>query len=1083
LIVREVYPGVKIVTRGLDPKTNIQMTTLKRILLGIGILIVLLVGAAAAVPFLFKDQLLAKAKTIINEQVNAEVEFSDVSLSLFRHFPDISFGMDDLTVQGIDTFRGVTLAKAKRLDLTLDLLSVIRSAEPIRLQAIDLHEPVLDVRVLENGQANYDIAKATGSSPAESQGGGSDFRLQLDRYTIHDGQLSYVDAPMNLDLLVEGLQHTGRGDLTLTVYDLDTKTEIDRIDLDYGNIAYLDRASADLDAILSIDQGQQKYTLKDNNLTVNALSLVGNGFVQLKQDDIIMDLDINAPSNDFKEVLSLVPGAYLEGYEDVKASGQFKLNAQIKGIYNAANEQIPSFAAQLEVDGASVQYPDLPLGIDQIAANARINSPSSDLDRMTVDIPTFNLRIGDNPLRGRFSLSNPISNPTVDTEIKGILDLAELNQAFPMEGMEQFSGRINADLTANTSMNEIDGGNYEAVDMQGALAVQDIRVKTGTYPLVSIDAASLDFTPRFVAVENLDMTLGESDIKANGRVDNILAYFSPEKTMTGQLQVRSNYFNANEWIPGGTGETSGTSGTGGTQGTGEIFDRFDFALDAEVDRIEYEDYILENTVARGSFSPSRLAVTNAATQIGDSDFSASGSVDNVFGYLFDGETLGGNMVIRSNRLDLNPFMTAYQGTSEPQATPASNTGGESYGVLLIPDNIGMRIRAEVGELIYTNMNLRNISGVLEVADKAVALRNLTGQTFGGQLALDGMYDTSDPEEPAFSVAYAMEQMQFQEAFSALNTFQALAPVGRFIEGLFTTRLALEGTLGENMMPKLSTLDAKGYLETINGVLKSYAPLQRLGSTLNIEELKSNLQLENTKNWLEINNGMVEVKPFDVNLADIPMTIGGTHGLNRQMAYEIKAAIPRAKLENNKLGAAASEGLKKLQAEASKLGLPFEQSETVNVMIALTGSLTDPKLKVNLLGLDGDESAGGFVAGATEQLKQEAKEQIEAGKEQVKEEADKILDSVQTRAREEASKLADQAKQEASKAVDSLLQEQAKKVLDQTGTKTEVDNLKKELEKFNPFKKKKDPEPAKKEDPKKEESKTETKTDTTKKKNN
>jgi vacuolar-type H+-ATPase subunit H len=1064
------------------------MTTFKRILIGLGILIVLLIGAAAAIPVLFKDQLLAKAKTIINEQVNAEVEFSDVSLSLFRHFPDISFGMDDLTVNGIDTFRGVTLAKARRLDLTLDLLSVIRSAEPIRLQAIDLHEPVLDVRVLPNGQANYDIAKPTGASPGETPSGGGDFRLQLDRYTIHNGQLSYLDAPMKLDLLVEGLQHTGRGDLTLTVYDLDTKTTIERIDLDYANIPYLDRATADLDAILSIDQGQQKYTLKDNDLTVNALSLVGNGFVQLKQDDIIMDLDINAPSNDFKEVLSLVPGAYLEGYEDVKASGQFKLNAQIKGIYNAAKEQIPSFAAQLEVDGASVQYPDLPLGIDQIAANAKINSPSSDLDRLTVDIPTFNLRIGDNPLRGRFSLATPMSNPTVDTELKGVLDLAQLSKAFPMEGMEQLSGRINADIAANTSMNEIDGGNYEAVDMQGALSVQDIRVKTGPYPLVSVDAASLDFTPRFVAVENLDMTLGESDIKANGRVDNILAYFSPEKTMTGQLQVRSSYFNANEWVPSGSGGTGGTAeseGTGGTGGTAEsegIFDRFDFALDAEVDRIEYENYVLENTVARGSFSPSRLAVTNAATRIGDSDFRASGSVDNVFGYLFDGETLGGDMVIRSNKLDLNPFMTAYQGTPEPQATPATNTG-ESYGVLLIPDNIGMRIRAEVGELIYTNMNLRNLSGVLEVADKAVALRDLTAQAFGGQMALDGMYDTSDPDEPSYSVAYAMEQMQFQEAFTTLNTFQAMAPIGRFIEGLFTTRLALEGTLGENMTPKLNTLNAKGYLETIDGVLKSYTPLQKLGSTLNIEELKSNLRLENTKNWLEITNGMVEVKPFDVNLADIPMTIGGTHGLNRQMAYEIKAAIPRTKLENNAIGSATSEGLRKLQAEASKLGLPFEQSETVNVMIALTGSLTDPKVKVNLLGLDGDESAGGFVAGATEQLKEEAKDQIDAGKEQVKEEAGKILDSLQTRAREEAGKLADQAKEEASKAVDSLLQEQAKKVLDQTGTKTEVDNLKKELEKFNPFKKKKTPEPAKKEDPKKEESKTETKPDTTKKKKN
>ena len=91
------------------------MKAIKRIFLGLLIVIVLLVGALAAVPYLFKDQLIAKTKTIINQNVNAEVDFGAVGLSVFRHFPDLTLSLNEFSVKGIDEFQDVHLARADEL--------------------------------------------------------------------------------------------------------------------------------------------------------------------------------------------------------------------------------------------------------------------------------------------------------------------------------------------------------------------------------------------------------------------------------------------------------------------------------------------------------------------------------------------------------------------------------------------------------------------------------------------------------------------------------------------------------------------------------------------------------------------------------------------------------------------------------------------------------------------------------------------------------------------------------------------------------------------------------------------------------
>lgn len=130
------------------------MKIVKRFFLALLILIVLLVGSAIALPYIFKDKLVALAKEEINKNVLARVDFQDVSLSLLRSFPNFSMELSDYSVSGINEFEGITLAAGKSAGFTLDLMSVISSTRPVEILSVTLTEPDVHVVVLPDGRAN-----------------------------------------------------------------------------------------------------------------------------------------------------------------------------------------------------------------------------------------------------------------------------------------------------------------------------------------------------------------------------------------------------------------------------------------------------------------------------------------------------------------------------------------------------------------------------------------------------------------------------------------------------------------------------------------------------------------------------------------------------------------------------------------------------------------------------------------------------------------------------------------------------------------------------------------------------------------
>ncbi|HFC00179.1 MAG TPA: AsmA family protein, partial [Phaeodactylibacter sp.] len=656
----------------------------KRLFIFIIVLVILVIGAAIAIPYFFKDEILEKIKQEANATLNAKVDFEDVNLSLLRSFPDFSFEMKNLKMEGVDAFEGVPLVEAEDIDFTLDLMSVIKSDRPIEVQSVTLTKPNVNILILKNGVANYDIVKPSNGNTADTESSGEyDFLIQLKKYTIEDGNFVYDDRAGNIFLELKNLNHTGKGDFTQDVFDLVTKTSISALTAKSGGITYLKKANANLDATFNIDMINSKYTLADNDLKINAMNLLADGWVQLENnDDIKIDFTFNAPKNDFKHLLSLIPSAFTQDFSNVKTGGQMAFNGYVKGTYNGEKERLPAFKIDLDVSNGSFQYPDLPMGMNNIFTKVNIESPSSNLDKMKIDIPDFKLALGGKPFEGRFKLRTPISDPDIDTKVKGTIDLADINKAFPLDGVTQLSGIIDADVVAKTRLSTIEKGDYESANINGDASVKNLVYVADGLPKIIIKESQMTFTPQKAIVKNFDAKLGKSDLQAHGNIDNILAYFSPKKTMTGDLVIRSEYFNVTEWMGEEEAASAATPAPNTAAAETEIFDRFKFKIDAKIGKIDYDVYQLLHSSTTGTFSSNELIINDFQTNLGKSDLSGKGKLTNIFNYVFKNETLGGDLAIRSDFFDLNPFME--EDNSVKTKTIAYNET-ENLEPLLIPD--------------------------------------------------------------------------------------------------------------------------------------------------------------------------------------------------------------------------------------------------------------------------------------------------------------------------------------------------------------------------------------------------------------
>lgn len=835
----------------------------------VAVLLLLLV----AIPFMFSGRISERLQAEASDRVNARVAWSSAGLSLLRSFPNLSLRLENLSVTGVGPFEGDTLVATRRFGLVLDLGSVVRNlrrGDPLVVRQLELDRPVARLLVLEDGTANWDIMREQADA-ADTSGGMS---LSLKRVAVNDGDIRFENRQSGLFATLAGLNHTLAGDLTQDVVDLRTRTDVERASVRFAGVPYLSDTKVELEADVNANMSESRFTFTDDRLRLNNLVLAFDGSVAAGGENTVLDLNFSAPSTDFGDILSLVPAIYASDFESLQTTGSMSVSGRVNGEYGPT--AFPSLAIEAKVENGTFRYPDLPLPARDIFLDLAVTNPGGDVDSTVVNVSRFHVQLGERPLDATFVMRTPVSDPDVDLRLQGSVDLADVGRTVKLEGVEELTGLVAADLAMRTRRSWVDAGQYDRISARGSLDARSIALRSAALPhAVNLDSLLLRFTPQHAELTAASGRVGNSDFRATGQLDNLLGFALHDQELRGRATVTSRHFDLNEW--------------------------------------------------------------------------------------------------RSDE--------------------------ETTEVVPVPPNVDFALDARVDSITFGTLGMTNARGGLRVKDQRVTLDGFRMNMFGGAMVASGFYETTDIASPTFDVDLAIEQLDIPTAFQAFTTVQALAPIARYAAGTFSANLDLMGTLGPDTSPLLDALTGRGEFQTGRLVVEGFPALVRLSELLSLDQLR-NPALDAVRSSFEIMDGRLHIRPFDVNLGPLALTVSGSNGIDQSLDYDLALAVP-----SSMLGSAASNAISQLASRAGRAGIDLQAAEVISINVDVTGTVTSPSVSPNFAGTAGSLREG---------VQQAVQTEVESRVAEVEQRVDSAREAVRDRAREEAARIVAEAEEQAAR---------------------------------------------------------------------
>ena len=598
---------------------------MKKLFIILASLVGLVLIAAVLLPIIFKDDIQAAIDKELDHALNAKVYYDAdaFSVSLFKSFPDVSVTVGNFGIVGLEPFENDTLVAVDEFSLSLDIMSVI-SGDQIEIVNVSLLEPMINIIVLEDGTANYDIAKSTDEVEAEEETGESaPMSIKIQGWEIVNANIVYADAATPMVAAIAGMTHTGSGDFSQDVFDMVTTTTVDAMTFNYDGIDYIYKKTLNADITMAMDLANMKFTFKENKISLSNFGFGFEGFVSMPAEDIDMDITFEGKEINLISVLSLIPGTYQEYLDGVTASGTVGFDGYVKGTYN--ENSMPQVLANFGIEEGNIVYADYPIPMEQINVKATFDMPSADLSETSFLMDKFHMLLDGEEVTAYLDFKD-LEDYYWDFRMNGNLDLEKVTQVVKLEETT-LKGHVNAQLNTKGRMSDLEAERYENLPTTGSLEITDFYYSGADLPQgFGITNTKMTLDPKEITLANFSGKAGKTDLNMDGQISNYLAYALNDSAMLyGKLNFSSATVDANEWMS--EESTEEVSEDTAALEIVRIPENIDFVLASNIETILYDNLELKKFKGKLIVRDGAVRMEKVGFNLLDGEFEMNGAYE------------------------------------------------------------------------------------------------------------------------------------------------------------------------------------------------------------------------------------------------------------------------------------------------------------------------------------------------------------------------------------------------------------------------------------------------------------------------
>jgi AsmA protein len=866
-----------------------------------GITFIVILGLLFLTPIVFEDQIKEQIKKTANERLSAELNYSDVSVSFFRHFPSLTLTLEDLSLNGSAPYKNEKFITAKEVSFGINVASLIFS-KSVKIDQIYLSDSFINVKVNPNGEANYNVYKSQKQStqPKDS----SEAALKLERIEILNSKIIYDDKSTKVHFDALGFNYLGKGDLNKAVFDLYSKAKIEKLNIVYEDEPYLMNKKIDADLITKININSLSFFFQQNNLKINQLLVDLKGKFDILKDGYNMDFVIKSDNSNLYDVFTAFPPKYITWLSQTEIKGKANLLFTLKGKYITSQNIAPDLNLDVKINDGFVNYNKSAFPVSNLNLDIKTKVPSLNPDLVIVEAKNLSLNINQDYLKSKF-LVKGVNTPDINGQFNAKIDLEKLTRALGIPNI-QLKGALVSDVKVN---GVFDQKNKRFPITNGKIDLKNGYLKTpyypnpitnitinskienqkGTFQDLKVNLKPVQFTfegkPVFVQADLSNFDDLTYDVKAKGELDvnRIYKVFS-QKGLDLDGFVKADLVLKGKQSDAEKGNYSKLHNKG--------------TLELRNIGIASEYLPKKFIIKEGIFkiNQDKMSFNNFLAAYGQSDFKMNGYLQNVFNYATTNTgILRGSFKVTARYINVDEFMSATDPNTSVAQNPAPKTetkpaANKQTGVIIIPTNLNLQLFASAEKVNFDKLNLQNATGNLSMKNGKLTMQNTGFNLIGCNVSMNANYQAVTPQKANFDYSIKAADFDIKRAYNEVEVFRKMASAAEKAQGIVSLDYQLKGRLNGNMEPVYPSLVGGGTLSVKDVKVRGLKMFNAVSKQTNSESMK-NPDVSKVDIKTTVKNNIITVERFKFKFAGFRPRIEGTTSLDGKMNLKMRLGLP------------------------------------------------------------------------------------------------------------------------------------------------------------------------------------------------
>lgn len=456
----------------------------------------------------------------INEQLAVEGSFKKVDITFWQTFPKVGLRMEKLTLKESSPLLKKFLLEADEFYLQFNLIEAILGK--YELEKVSADDIVIRLAVKGNKE-NYMLFKSNNTDSI------NDKRIKIDLKAIHlnNAIIEYHDLLDTTTIVYDFDRIKSKGEIETDKikFKLDAKGKGNTFVLTNDTLP-IDKTST-LNVLVEYNIPKEELVLKNGSFSIDKTDFNVDGFFVFADRDS-MDLRFESHESKISRIAGLLPKDIGDRLSSLKSEGDLNIKARIAGGFGGNN--IPTTEAQLKLNEGKIFPNKGQKPMEKINLNAHI---ILNKNKSYIQIPVFSFKLGEHSFSGNFDM-NGLSDPYIDGNFKGKIDLGYLRDLFDFEGVEM-SGLMSCDFNVKGKISELSTGKqFQEKGIFGVMQWEQLSFKSKDevlkdWVLTACDA-NWKMNGNQISANNIIGKINNAGFKMNISLDHILPYiFSNSK--------------------------------------------------------------------------------------------------------------------------------------------------------------------------------------------------------------------------------------------------------------------------------------------------------------------------------------------------------------------------------------------------------------------------------------------------------------------------------------------------------------------------------------------------------------------------